>query len=59
MLAFAFTRALSGMLFGVSASDPLTVAGVLATIVALGVVAALVPALRAARIDPMEALRYE
>jgi ABC-type lipoprotein release transport system permease subunit len=47
------------MLFGVSATDPLTAAGVLAIILAVSAVASLIPAVRAARVEPMQALREE
>jgi putative ABC transport system permease protein len=57
--AFALTRVLEGMLFGVTARDPLTFgAGVLALSV-VAAVACLVPAWRASRIDPLMALRHE
>lgn len=58
-LTFAISRLLSGMLYGVSPSDPLTLAGVVVMVLAVATCAALVPALRAARIDPMRALREE
>jgi putative ABC transport system permease protein len=57
--ALALTRVLEGMLFGVTASDPLTFAGGVVALSAVSVLACLVPALRASRIDPLAALRYE
>jgi predicted permease len=58
-LSFVFTRFLSGMLYGVTPSDPTTLFGVVALVVGVALVAALFPALRASRIDPMQALREE
>jgi predicted permease len=57
--ALAAMRVLRAMLFGVSPTDPLTLAAVVAAMCAVGVGAAYVPALRATRVDPMEALREE
>ena len=58
-LSFTFTRLLRGMLIGVSPTDLRTMLAVVAIVVTVGALAALVPALRAARIDPMTALRAE
>jgi putative ABC transport system permease protein len=57
--AFALTRVLQKMLFGVSASDTLTFAGAAVVLGAVAIVASLIPAWRAARIDPVTALRQE
>lgn len=58
-LAAAFTRVLAGMLFGVSPWDGVTMSGVIALVVAVSSLASLLPAARAARVDPMEVLREE
>jgi ABC-type antimicrobial peptide transport system permease subunit len=59
VLSLVFGRALSGLLFGVSPSDPLTLVGVIVLVVGVAALAAFLPSLRASRIDPMEALREE
>jgi putative ABC transport system permease protein len=59
LLATGFARLLSGMLFGVSANDAVTAGGVLAIVLAVTVMASLIPAIRAARVEPMQALREE
>ncbi len=58
-LSLAATRALTSLLFGVSHLDPLTYAGVIAMLLSVAAVACLVPARRAALLDPMQALRSE
>ena len=57
--AFALTRLMASMVFGVSTSDPLTYAAVAALLLVVGLLAAYIPARRATRIDPMVALRAE
>ena len=52
-------RLIESMLFGVSASDPLTLAGIAVLVVGASVLASLPPAYRATRVDPMVALRTE
>jgi ABC-type antimicrobial peptide transport system permease subunit len=58
-LALAFTRVLAGMLFGVTATDPATLSAVIALMLIVAAAASLLPALRAARVDPMQVLRDE
>ena len=53
------TRFVSAMLYGVSAYDPSTLVGVAGTLVIVTILAAMVPALRAATVDPIQALRAE
>jgi predicted permease len=55
--SWALARTLSGLLFGVTASDPATFVGMLAVLTAVAAIAGYLPARRASRIDPMAALR--
>ncbi len=57
--AMAATRWLSGLLYGVSPHDPLTLTAAATLLAAVGLVASWLPARRAAAVDPMTALRYE
>jgi putative ABC transport system permease protein len=57
--ALGLTRFLSGLLFDVTAQDPLTFSFAVATLLAVAFVASYVPAKRATRIDPVTALRLE
>ena len=57
--AFAVTRVISSLLFGVTTKDPLTFVAVAVLLAFVALLACYIPARRAARVDPMEALRCE
>jgi ABC-type antimicrobial peptide transport system permease subunit len=58
-VSLAVTRVIQSQLWNVSAHDPLTFVGVTVTIAIFGVAACWFPAMRATRIDPTIALRFE
>jgi ABC-type antimicrobial peptide transport system permease subunit len=59
LAAAGAARLVAGILFGVSPNDPLTNVLAAATLAAVSLIAGYLPARRAARIDPMAALRHE
>jgi ABC-type antimicrobial peptide transport system permease subunit len=58
-VAFALTRLVSSKLYGLKASDPLTIIVASAVLVVVATFAGYLPARRASRVDPLDALRYE
>jgi putative ABC transport system permease protein len=58
-VAFLMARGLSGLFFGVEATDPIALIGVPLLLAGVAVLACYIPAHRAARVDPLQALRYE
>jgi putative ABC transport system permease protein len=59
LASLALTRLMSSLLYGLSATDPITFAAVSGVVIAAGLVACIIPARRATRVDPVEALRSE
>jgi len=57
--ALVLTQLLSGLLFGVSARDPITLAGIISILAAVALLACYLPARRAMKLDPLNALRYQ
>ncbi|HWX43188.1 MAG TPA: FtsX-like permease family protein [Blastocatellia bacterium] len=58
-LSILFGRAISGLLYGISATDPVTYVLIPLTLGLVAAAASYIPARRAAKVDPMAALRYE
>jgi putative ABC transport system permease protein len=57
--SFVLTRVMSSLLFGVSATDPLTYISISILLISVALLASYIPARRAARVDPLIALRYQ
>ena len=59
VVALAATRLMTTLLYGIAATDPITFVSICLVIGTIALIASYVPARRATRVDPLEALRYE
>ena len=57
--AFTLTRVMASLLFGISATDPITFITISVVLLAVAMLASYIPSVRAMRVDPMVALRYQ
>ncbi len=59
IVSLALTRVLSSQLYGISSTDPVTFGAISVLLIFVAVAACYIPALRATKVDPMTAVRYE